>query len=250
MPKTQISILLPAYNESLRIRKCIRDVKRAVSSLSTSYEIIVAEDGSTDGTEKIVAELSKSDSHIRLLHSPVRLGKGKAVKKASRLAKGEVIVFMDVDLATNLDSLPQIVNAARKTDGLAIGSRHVTGARVARPFLRTLFSLSYNLLVRTLFFDGVNDHQCGFKAMTRQVAYIMRDYADSDGLFLDTEIILLCKKLGFRVTEIGVEWSEHKKRNESKIKLFDDTIGMGVELLRFRLSKSSSISKLIAASQD
>jgi glycosyltransferase involved in cell wall biosynthesis len=236
LPEKDISIVLPAYNEALRIKKCVKEVERAVSSFSGSYEIIVAEDGSTDGTDRILANLSKRNPHLSFLHSPVRLGKGKAIKKALRSARGDVIIFMDVDLSASLKYLPCIVQLAKEHRGLAIGSRHVEGSRVRRPFTRTLFSLTYNLFVRALFLDGIRDHQCGFKAMSREVAEVVRDNVKSDGFFLDTEMILRCKKLSFPVMEVGVEWSEAKKRNESVIKPFRDATKMGLDLLRFRLN--------------
>jgi glycosyltransferase involved in cell wall biosynthesis len=236
LPEKEISIVLPAYNEALRIEKCVREVERAVSSFSGSYEIIVAEDGSTDGTDCILANLSESNPQLSFLHSSVRLGKGKAIKNALRSARGDVIVFMDVDLATSLKCLPSIVQLVKEHRGLAVGSRHVEGSRVRRPFTRTLFSLTYNLFVRALFLDGIHDHQCGFKAMSREVAEVVRDNAKSDGLFLDTEMILRCKKLGFPVVEVGVEWSETRKRSESGVKLFHDATKMGLDLLRFRLN--------------
>jgi hypothetical protein len=143
---------------------------------------------------------------------------------------------MDVDLAVSLEWLPHIVQVAKEQRGLAIGSRHVKGSRVRRPFTRTLFSLIYNLFVRALFFDGVHDHQCGFKAMSREVAGVTRDAVKSDGLFFDTEMILLCKRLGFPVVEVGVEWSETRNTSESKVKLFRDAAKIGLDLLIFRLN--------------
>ena len=238
LPEKDISIVLPAYNEALRIEKCVKEVERAVSSFSGSYEIIVTEDGSTDGTERVVASLSQSNPQLCLRHSPVRLGKGKAIKRALASAKGDVIVFMDVDLATSLDYLPQIVKLAQRHRGMAIGSRHVKGSKVQRRVSRTLSSLTYNLFVRMLFLDGVHDHQCGFKAMSREVAAVLLDKTMSDGFFFDTEMILWCKKLGFPVTEVGVEWAETRKKSESAIRLFPDAARLGLDLLRFRLNTS------------
>lgn len=236
MAEKDVSIVLPAYNEASRIERCIREVTQAVQSFSVSYEIIVAEDGSTDGTEKIVAKLSQSNHQLRLLHSPVRLGKGKAIKKALALAKGDIIVFMDVDLSTSLKYLPQIVTLAQKHRGMAIGSRHVDGSKVQRSFSRTLFSLSYNLFVRLLFHDGVHDHQCGFKAMSREVATVVLNKTKSDGFFFDTEMILWCKKLDFPVTEVGVEWTEISKKGASAVRIFSDATKLGLDLLSFRLN--------------
>lgn len=169
-PQKEISIILPAYNEALQIEKSILEVQEAVKSLSNLYEIIVSEDGSSDGTASIVSKMAKSNPNLVLLHSPTRLGKGKAVKNALRISKGRLIVFMDVDLATNLACLYPLLKTEKENGGMAIGSRHVKGSNVHRRVSRTLFSLTYNLFVRLLFQDGIRDHQCGFKMMNREVA--------------------------------------------------------------------------------
>ena len=234
-PKKEISIILPAYNEALHIEKCVQQVEKAVSSLSDMYEIIVAEDGSTDETHRIVASLAETNPKVSFLHSPVRLGKGKAIKNALGTAKGDVIVFMDVDLSTSLKSLPQIIKLVRKHGGMAIGSRHIKGSKVQRHTSRTLFSLAYNMFVRMLFMDGIRDHQCGFKAMSHEAAAVLR-HVKSDGFFFDTEMILRCKKLGFPVMEVEVEWTENRRRSESKVKLFHDAKKIGMDMLTFRLN--------------
>jgi hypothetical protein len=231
--KREISILLPAYNEALQIEKCVREVDRAVGSFSDSYEIIVAEDGSTDGTDRILTGLLNTVPNLTFQHSPARLGKGKAIKNALNSAQGEVIVFMDVDLATNLDYLPQILKLVKQKGGMVIGSRHLEGSRVKRRVSRTLFSLTYNLMVRTLFLDNVHDHQCGFKAMRHEVAEALGDI-ESNGFFFDTEMILRCKKSRFPIHEIAVEWSENRARSTSKVRLFRDAATMGLDLLKYR----------------
>jgi len=231
----ELSILLPACNEALQIEKCVREVNQAVSSVSKSYEIIVAEDGSTDGTEAVLKDLVSDLPNLTLQHSPVRLGKGKAIKNAVNSAKGQVIVFMDVDLATSLHCLPQILKQVEERGGLVVGSRHVEGSKVHRRASRTVFSLAYNLFVRLLFFDSIHDHQCGFKAMRHEVAEALANVR-SDGFFFDTEMILHCRKSGFPVTEVSVEWSENRLRSTSKVRLFHDAVGMGLDLLRYKFS--------------
>ena len=234
-PRKEVSILLPAYNEALQIEKSIRQVERAIRPLSDSYEIIVAEDGSTDGTDRIVSTMSKANPNLVLLHSPKRLGKGKAIKDALKKAKGNIIIFMDVDLATSLNLLPRFLQLVKETGGMVIGSRHVEGSKVQRRASRTLFSLCYNLFVRALFLDGIHDHQCGFKAMSREASQALRD-TESDGFFFDTEMIVRCKKLGFPLVEVGVEWAETKRKRTSKVRIFSDGKRIGLDLLRFRLS--------------
>lgn len=234
----EISILLPAYNEASRIEHCIGEVKRAVTAFARSYEIVVVEDGSVDETTNIVANLSKTDPNLSFLHSANRLGKGKAVKRGLGSVKGDIVVFMDVDLATSLEILPQIVKLAQKDNGLVIGSRHVKGSRVRRSFTRTVSSLTYNLLVRMFFRDDVQDHQCGFKAMNREIAGFLRDNVKSDGFFLDTEMILLCKRHGIPVIEVAVSWTETRKKNSHGVRIFRDSAKLGFDLLRFRLRTS------------
>jgi glycosyltransferase involved in cell wall biosynthesis len=232
-PKKDISIILPAHNEASQIEKCVREVDHAARTLSDSYEIIVSEDGSTDGTDAIVKDLAATIRSLTLQHFPVRLGKGKALKNALNSTHGDVIVFMDVDLATSLTCLPQVVKKVSEQGGLVIGSRHVAGSRVQRRVSRTLSSLAYNTLVRALFRDNVHDHQCGFKAMRRDVAEAMGGVR-SNGFFFDTEMILRCKKSGFPVCEVGVEWSEKRAKSSSKVNVFRDGARMGMDLLRYR----------------
>lgn len=233
--KKEVSILIPAYNEALQIEKCVRAVDEVVKSFSRSYEIIVTEDGSTDETGSIVSDLMKSNPNLRFLHMSSRLGKGRAIKRGLNSAQGQIIIFMDVDLATNLDYLPKFLELVKTNGGLAIGSRYAQGAMVKRRFSRTMASLIYNIFVRVLFLDGIKDHQCGFKAMSSEAAKASRDVM-ADGFFFDTEMILRCKQLGFPVMEVGVEWVEHRKRNESKIRVFQDAQKIGKDMLRFRLN--------------
>lgn len=234
--KKELSILLPVYNEALQIEKCIREVETTLSRFSGSYEIIISEDGSTDGTDVIVSSLLSTNPNLSFLHSSVRLGKGKAIKKALGRATGNTIVFMDADLATSLDYLPKVLRSVRKQGGLAIASRHFKGSVVRRRTSRTFFSLAYNLFVRLLFFDGVHDHQCGFKAMSQEAARVVLE-TKSDGFFFDTEMILRCKKQGFPIVEIGVEWAETRGKGESKVQLFRDAKRIGLDLLTFRLTR-------------
>ncbi len=233
--RKEVSVLLPVYNEAMHIEKCIQEIKAVLSCLSSTYEIIISEDGSTDGTDLIVRSILPTNPNLRLLHSDARLGKGKALKKAIREAAGDIIVFMDADLSTSLNYLPKVLQAIRDQDGLAIASRHVEGSVVQRRPSRAFFSLAYNLFVRLLFFDGIRDHQCGFKAMSRKAAKAVLD-TKSNGFFFDTEMILRCKKQGFSVVEIGVVWAETRRKGESKVSLFRDAKRIGLDLLMFRLS--------------
>lgn len=236
-----VTVLLPAYNEAWRIESCIKDVEKAISAFTNSYELVVAEDGSTDDTVAIISRLRERHPSLVLLHSPVRLGKGHAIKRGVRTAKGAIVVFMDVDLATDLKSLHKLVTLTRERGGMVIGSRHVPGSRVKRPVSRTFSSLAYNIFVGALFLDGVKDHQCGFKAMTREAARELCQNVEADGFFFDTELILQCRMMGYPLLEMAVNWSEKRTRSESKVRLLHDASRMGKDLLRFKLEHFRSL---------
>lgn len=234
-PQKELSILLPAYNEASQIERCIMAVEAAVKGFCNSYEIIVSEDGSTDGTEKIVENMAKFNPDLVLLHYTKRQGKGKAIRNALSNSTGKYITFMDVDLATDLACLPKLIDSVKRNGGMAIGSRHVQGACVQRRPTRTVFSLSYNVFVRLLFLDGIHDHQCGFKTMSREVAEAVLSCSKSDGYFFDTELIVRCKQLGYPVKEVAVTWHERSK-GSSKVNPVRDGKKIGMDMLAFRLN--------------
>lgn len=236
LSRKELSILLPAYNEASQIEQCIRKVQATVQTLASSYEIIVSEDGSNDGTAQIVQKMVQTDPNIRLLHSPTRLGKGRGIKNAVNAANGKIILFMDVDLATDLNCIPKLLETVKAKGGMAIGSRHIHGSVVYRHTKRTLFSLTYNVLVRLLFLDGIRDHQCGFKTMHRDVAKAILNSSRSDGYFFDTEMIVKCKKLGYPVTEVPVIWVE-KNRGGSKVNPLRDSKRIFLDMIAFRLNR-------------
>jgi glycosyltransferase AglD len=233
-PTKELSILLPAYNEAAQIERCIGEVESALRTFSDSYEIIVSEDGSTDFTDQIVSKMAQKNPNLKLLHSEKRLGKGKGIKNALKASRGKYIAFMDVDLATDLACLPELLRVVKANGGMAIGSRHVAGASVQRHLTRTLSSLVYNALVRLLFMDGIHDHQCGFKMMTREVAENVLRFSRTDGYFFDTEMIVRCKKLGYPVKEVPVSWVE-KNKSGSKVSPMRDGKKIAVDMMRFRL---------------
>ena len=167
IPTGKLSVVIPARNEAKRLTKNIELLSRYLNQLEVWYEIIIVEDGSSDGTYDVAKRLTEEIPNIRLIHSGKRIGKGKALNKGLRHVKGELAVIMDADLATDLEYLPRILRVAKEVNGVAIGSRRIRGARVKRPLMRKAASIVYNKLVDLFFKTGVKDCQCGFKAFTR-----------------------------------------------------------------------------------
>ena len=210
-----IIITVPACNESKNLRTCIETLMKVVPPLGEDFRIIIAEDGSTDGTDLIAQELEQAHPQVTHLHSPNKLGKGLALKQAFNEADGDIYTFIDCDLATNMKFFPKLINSIRKGNDLALGSRYIKGAAANRAVLRDFPSRVYNSLIRILFKDTVQDHQIGFKAFSSQLIKDVLNDCVSTGWFWDTEIIIRSIHSNYRIVEFPVEWEEKKKDTSS-----------------------------------
>ena len=172
------------------------------------------DDSSTDKTSDIGKRLSKNIKikYLRYNNGPSRR-ENLAVSFGK--AKGDIIVFMDTDLAVDLEALPKIISNVGKYD-IAIGSRYVKGARVKRTYFRLLLSKFYNYFVRAYFRSRIRDHQCGFKAFKKKVILKLVKKMSYDktfrrGWFWDAEMLMLAQRLGYKIREIPVKWKYGEK---------------------------------------
>jgi len=194
---------------------------KETSRLGEDFRIIIAEDGSTDGTDIIAQELEHMYTQVTHLHSPQKLGKGLALKRAFNKVEGDIYAFIDCDLATNMKFFPQLINSIRKGNDLALGSRYMDGAEADRSVLRDLSSRVYNKLIRMLFKDNVFDHQIGFKAFSNRLIKDILNECNSTGWFWDTEILIRSIYNNYKIIEFPVEWKE-KKNNRGSLKMVTD----------------------------
>ena len=203
-------------------------------NISPSFEIIIAEDGSSDGTDTIARSLAAEHPEIRHLHSAQRLGRGRALNSAFKESHGTILVYMDVDLASDISQLRVLVDSIRSGADIATGSRMLPGSRVKRSRRRSFASWWYNLLIRALFNSPIHDHQCGFKAFNRAMLMEYIDEVEDTHWFWDTEVLIRGVRRGLRVEEIPVEWSEG---HGTKVNLIRDSWRMGSKavLLRWRM---------------
>ncbi|MEM5854789.1 MAG: glycosyltransferase [Candidatus Aenigmatarchaeota archaeon] len=227
-----ISIILPAYNEADKLEKSVNKLIKILESEKIDSEIIIAEDGSTDGTDKIAAKLANEKKIIIHQHYNQKLGRGLALKKAGKIARGKYIVFMDVDLAPQFGKkLNEMLNCL-KTHHIVIGSRYHRLSKTKRSFLRRILSKSYNFLQKLLFNLPIIDLQCGFKGFRKSVFIQMNEEVEANGWFWDTEILIRSFLKGYKIKEIPVEWKEGKK---TKVKIIRDSLDMGVSLIKLWL---------------
>lgn len=227
---TKVSIILPAYNEVTHIESAVEKTIDALSKITSSFEIIIAEDGSTDGTDKIASDLADKYSFIVHLHFDARQGRGKALNHAFKTAKGGILCYIDVDLATDMNHLPELINAVRYEGyDFATGSRMVKTSDVKRSFKRKIASKGFNFLTRTFLKSKLYDHQCGFKAFKREPLFDLLDEVKDEHWFWDTELLVRAQQKGYKIKEFPVKW-QHS--GTTKVDIFKDVIEMGSRIIR------------------
>lgn len=223
-----VSIVFPAYNERENLENTVRRTIQALEEITDSYEIIIAEDGSTDGTDRIAAKLASERPFIRHIHKNMRLGRGLALKNAFTESNGRILVYMDVDLATSIEHLKTLIDAVRKDYDFATGSRMLPQSQVTRSPSRQITSKSYNFMVRSFLGSKISDHQCGFKAARRGPLIEILNEVSATHWFWDSEMLVRAQRRGYKVKEIPVEWT-HK--GGTKVKLVKDAVLMGSQVL-------------------
>lgn len=233
----EVSLILPAYNEADKLRETVLQVAGTLNEISSSFEIIVAEDGSKDGTDKIAEELAEKYSYIKHLHSKERLGRGKALNQAFKSAKGEVLAYIDVDLATDLNHLEELINAIRNGFDFSTGSRMLKESDVERSFTRLFASKGFNFFTRLLLRSKLKDHQCGFKAFRREALFDILDDIEDNHWFWDTELLVRAQRKGYKVYEFPVRW---RHTGTTKVDLTKDVVDMGSKLIKLWLETSST----------
>jgi glycosyltransferase involved in cell wall biosynthesis len=229
-----IVVTVPAYNELKNLRKCVESLLQETLPLNEEFCVVIAEDGSTDGTDVVAKSLEGMYSRVIHLHSAQKLGRGLALKSAWSKLDGDIYAFVDCDLATDMKYFPQLINSIREGNDLATGSRYIKGAKISRPFIRDFTSRIYNRLIRMMYKDNVFDHQIGFKAFSKRLIKDELNNCKSDDWFWDTEIIVRSIHDNYKCVEFPVEWEEKKGRKTSLKRLVSDVMIHGFGLIRLK----------------
>jgi len=226
----EVSVVFPAYNEVDFLEPAVEKTAQALNEFASSYEIIIAEDGSTDGTAERSEGLAKKYPFVKRVHEEKRLGRGAALNNAFRQSSGRILVYMDVDLATNIEQLKSLVKAVEEEGfDFAVGSRLLSESKVERSRTRQIASKSYNFLVRAMLGSKLKDHQCGFKAFKREALMQLLGEVAACHWFWDTELLVRAFRKGYAIKEIPVEW---KGQRETKVRLFKDSFSMAGQVVK------------------
>jgi dolichyl-phosphate beta-glucosyltransferase len=227
------SIILPAYNEQARIAATLDKILAHASEHRWNVEVIVVNDGSSDGTAAIVREYAAKHTVLQLLENPANRGKGYSVRNGILHARGDILLFSDADLSSPIEEADKLFGAIADGADIAIGSRWVDPRMQIRkqPLHRRIFGRIFNLALRTILGLHFKDTQCGFKAFTRRSALALFPLQKIDRWGFDPELLYLACRFGFGVDEVPVAWSH---REGTRIQPLRDGMRMFGELLKVR----------------
>ncbi|MDX6278690.1 MAG: hypothetical protein QOJ72_2818 [Nocardioidaceae bacterium] len=201
-----LDIVIPVYNEEAALVRSVDTVRAHLKTLGYGYRITIADNASTDATSLLAHQLAHRYPDVRVV-SLTRKGRGYALKQAWSRSDAEVLVYMDVDLSTDLNALlPLVAPLLSGHSDLAIGSRLAPSSRTTRGPKREVISRSYNLLLRSTLRTRFSDAQCGFKAIRRDVAERLLPLIEDDEWFFDTELLVVAERAGLRIHEVPVDW--------------------------------------------
>ncbi len=219
MPRPYLSVIIPAYNEAKRLPATLVQIDAYLSRADYPYEIIVADDGSKDGTPEIVNRMAKVIRHLKLLRFPENRGKGAVVRDGMLAAEGKYRLFTDADNSTAIDHFEKMqpwfsdkggsAPGGEESYDVVIGSRAAQGSKLdpPEPWYRQLPGKLGNLWIQLLLLPGLWDTQCGFKGFTAEAAEQIFRLTRVNGWGFDVEALAVAKKLHYKIKEIPVHWA-------------------------------------------
>ena len=230
-----LTLVLPCYNEAERLPRTLDSYLRRLPKSPGQVEVLVVDDGSTDGTCSVASTIAAGDRRVRVIRCEVQRGKGFAVRTGVLAATGELVVFTDADGSYQPDDVERIV-AALADAPVAIGARDL--AIQASSPTRQLASVLFNRAIRTMLDLPFRDTQCGLKGFRRQAALELFGRARVDGFAFDAEVLYLARQLGHQVAEVSVRAAD---RDGSKVRVAVDALAMLGEALAVRRAAAAGV---------
>jgi dolichyl-phosphate beta-glucosyltransferase len=225
----ELSIVVPAFNEEQRLAASLERLGLFLASVAGGGELVVVDDGSTDGTAGIVrAYAARAAVTVRLLENGANRGKGASVRRGLLDGHGRILLFSDADLSTPIEEAPRLLEPIRSGRlQVAIGSRAVDRSLIGRSqaLPRNLLGRAFNVAIRALTGIAVHDTQCGFKAFLAAPVRPLVEALRIEGFGFDVELLGLCAAAGLSLGEIPVPWNHV---DGSKVHVLRD----GVRMLR------------------
>ncbi len=242
MPES-LSVVVPAFNEELRLRRTLERLVRHLRSSRKAFEILVVDDGSDDRTGEITRECAarNEEGMIRLLSHETNRGKGFSVRQGVQAAEGELLLMTDADLSTPVTELEKLECALERSSlDIAFGSRAVEGSdiRVHQPWYREGLGKGFNRVVRLLTGLPFRDTQCGFKLFRMSTCRPLFERQQLEGFSFDVELLFIARKWGLRMAELPVVWHHSP---DSKVRPLTQAPSVVVDLVRLRLNNAKGL---------
>jgi dolichyl-phosphate beta-glucosyltransferase len=205
-----LSVVLPAYNELRRLPPYLTAIRAHLDAQQNAYEVIVVDDGSTDHLTEHLRDLSPSWPQLRIIEHSENRGKGAAVRTGMLAGEGQRLLFADADGATPIEEQGRLQAAIEAGADVAIGSRLVNARDVARrrTWSRALVGRAFARVARTTLGLSWRDTQCGFKMFRKTAAHHLFPLVQEAGYLFDLELLALAQRLGYRVVEVPINWSD------------------------------------------
>ena len=230
-----LSVVIPCFNEEQRLPRTIEQVEHYLDATQTLHELILVDDGSSDGTRRIMEEASRQHPRVRVEALPQNRGKGRALATGVQAANGDEVLVTDADLSTPIEELEKLQAALDKGAGIAIASRALRGSRVevSQPIYRVLMGKGFNLIVQAVLLPGIWDTQCGFKLFRGDVAHRVFGRLITDGFGYDPEVLYRARKEGVKIVEVPVVW---RNSAPTKVSAVRSSLDMLKHVIRVRFT--------------
>jgi dolichyl-phosphate beta-glucosyltransferase len=227
-----LSIVIPSYNEELRLPATLERIAAFLPNLGSATEILVVDDGSKDRTAEVAESFQKTLPSLRVISNGVNRGKGFSVRHGMREARGRAVLFTDADLSAPIEEAPKLVEALETYD-VAIGSRALDRSLITvhESRFREFAGIVFNTIVRVILRLPFVDTQCGFKAFRREKCQVIFEQQRIERFGFDPELLYLARHHGLRTVEIPVRWGHSPA---TKVNMLRDSIQMFVDVFTIR----------------
>jgi dolichyl-phosphate beta-glucosyltransferase len=231
-----LSIIIPAYNEEKRLGRALSRIREYFLNQpvgTTGIEIIVVDDGSTDGTARVAEEWARESPFLRLVSNGANRGKGYSVRHGMLEARGRVALFTDADLSSPIEESAKLFAAIDAGNEVAIGSRALDRSLifVRQSRFREVAGIIFNGIMRIFTGLSFHDTQCGFKAFVREPCRIIFEQQRIERFGFDPEILFIASRHGLRCAEVPVRWAHDPA---TKVHVLRDSLLMFADLVYIR----------------